>query len=251
MGESLVHERWAQFRYSVIGHLLAAPAPKGALQGALRDLAQRTWSHPITGKPVRFGVSTIQRWLYLARRTPRDPVGVLRRKVRRDLGTQQSLSAAVQLVLRQQYTEHASWSVQLHYLNVKALAEMRPELGTVPCYATVRRFFMAQGLRKVRRVSTRRTEGAERTEQHRLKFEVRSYEVEYVNQLWRMRAPVICGPDTGRDGKSASPRDLTPHIYVPRSIAINSSGALKRPARSAKGTTDANASSFSVGSTRK
>lgn len=198
MGESLVHERWARFRYSVIGHLLAAPAPKGALQGALRDLAQRTWSHPITGKPVRFGVSTIQRWLYLARRTPRDPVGVLRRKVRRDLGTQQSLSAAVQLVLRQQYTEHASWSIQLHYLNVKALAEMRPELGTVPCYATVRRFFKAQGLRKVRRVSTRRTEGAERTEQHRLKFEVRSYEVEYVNQLWHW------------DGHKASVQVLTP-----------------------------------------
>jgi hypothetical protein len=94
------------------------------------------------------------------------------------------LSAAVQLLLHQQYTEHASWSVQLHYLNVKALAEMRPELSPVPCYATVRRFFKAQGLRKVRRVSRRRTEGTERAEQHRLKFEVRSYEVEYVNQLW-------------------------------------------------------------------
>jgi hypothetical protein len=46
VGESLVHERWARFRFSVIGALLAAPPHKGALQGALRDLAQRTWSHP-------------------------------------------------------------------------------------------------------------------------------------------------------------------------------------------------------------
>jgi transposase InsO family protein len=182
----------------VIGQLLAAPPHKGALQGALRELAQRTWLHPVTGKPVRLGLSTVQRWLYLARRAPRDPVAVLRRKVRKDLGTQQSLTAAVQWVLRRQYAEHTSWSVHLHYLNVKALAEMRPDLGPVPGYATVRRFFKAQGLCKIRRVSTRRTAGAERAEQHRLQFEVRSYEAEYVNQLWHW------------DGHKASVQVLTP-----------------------------------------
>src|SRR5262245_18122827 len=118
--------------------------------------------------------------MYAARRTPRDPVGVLRRKVRKDLGSQRSVSAAVRLALREQYAAHTSWSVHLHYLNLKAMTEMRPELGPVPCYSTVRRFFRAQGLRKVRRVSTRRTEGTERAEQRLLKFEVRSYEVEYV-----------------------------------------------------------------------
>jgi putative transposase len=182
--KSSTHERWARVRFSVIGHLLAAPPAKGALRTALRELSQRTWVHPITGKPVRFGLSTIERWMYLARRTPRDPVGVLRRKVRKDLGTHQSVSAAVRLVLRAQYDKHASWSVHLHYLNLKALAEMRPDLGSVPCYSSVRRFFKAQGLRKMRRLSTHRTEGVERAEQRLLKLEVRSYEVEYVNQLW-------------------------------------------------------------------
>lgn len=193
-----VHERWARLRFSVVGHLLAAPPETGALRGALRELAQRTWLHPVSGQPVRFGLSTIERWLYLARRTPRDPVGVLRRKVRRDLGTQQSVSAAVQLILREQYASHASWSVQLHYLNLKAMAEMRPELGPMPCYSTVRRFFKAQGLRKIRRVSTRRTEGAERAERRVMQYEVRSYEVEFVNQLWHW------------DGHKTSIQVLTP-----------------------------------------
>jgi len=90
---SSVHERWARFRFSVVGQLLAAPPHKGALRAALRELSQRTWQHPITGKPVSFGLSTIERWMYLARRTPRDPVGVLRRKVRKDLGSHQSVSS--------------------------------------------------------------------------------------------------------------------------------------------------------------
>jgi transposase InsO family protein len=182
--KSSTHERWGRLRFSVIGHLLAAPPPKGALRAALRELSQRTWVHPITGKLVRFGLSTIERWMYLARRTPRDPVGVLRRKVRKDLGSHQSVNAAVQLALREQYDRHRSWSVYLHYLNLKALAEMRPDLGKMPCYSSVRRFFKATGLRKMRRLRTQRTEGVERAEQRLLKFEVRSYEVEYVNQLW-------------------------------------------------------------------
>ena len=201
------HERWARLRFSVIGQLLAAPPEKGALRAALRELAQRTWLHPITGKPVRFGRSTIERWLYIARRTPRDPLGVLRRKVRKDLGSHQSVSAVVRLALREQYDKHKSWSVHLHHLNLKALAELRPDLGEIPCYSTVRRFFKAQGLRKMRR-STRRTDGVERAEQHLLKFEVRSYEMEYVNQLWHW------------DGHKTSVQVLTPSGVYENPILI-------------------------------
>jgi hypothetical protein len=49
------HPRWARFRFSVVGPLLAAPPERGELQPALRALAQRTWRHPISGQPVRFG----------------------------------------------------------------------------------------------------------------------------------------------------------------------------------------------------
>jgi hypothetical protein len=49
-------------RFSVIGQLLAAPPPKGELRAELKKLAERTWQHPITEKPVRFALSTIERW---------------------------------------------------------------------------------------------------------------------------------------------------------------------------------------------
>src|SRR5271157_980543 len=57
-----VHERWAHLRFSVIGQLLAAPPDKGELKAAIEGLAARTWRHPTTGEPVRFGFSTIERW---------------------------------------------------------------------------------------------------------------------------------------------------------------------------------------------
>ncbi len=55
-------QRWAQLRFAVVGPLLAAPPPPGQLQQALRELSKRHWLHPNTGLPVRFGVSSIQRW---------------------------------------------------------------------------------------------------------------------------------------------------------------------------------------------
>ena len=61
-----VHERWAHLRFSVVGQLLAAPPPKGELRAAIIALAARTWQHPTTAEPVRFGFSTIERWYYRA-----------------------------------------------------------------------------------------------------------------------------------------------------------------------------------------
>ena len=83
---SRVHEHWARLRFSIIGALLAAPPAKGALRAALQQLAAREWRHPSTGAPVRFSVSTLERWLYRARNERHDPVGVLRRKRRGDAG---------------------------------------------------------------------------------------------------------------------------------------------------------------------
>ena len=57
------HERWALLRFSVVGQLLAAPPPKGELRAEIKKLAAREWQHPITGLPMRFGVSTLERWL--------------------------------------------------------------------------------------------------------------------------------------------------------------------------------------------
>ena len=55
-------ERWARFRFAVIGRLLASPPEGGALQDALRDLAARTYQHPFTHERLRLGFSTLERW---------------------------------------------------------------------------------------------------------------------------------------------------------------------------------------------
>lgn len=147
-----VHERWAHLRFSVIGQLLAAPPPKGELRSEIKKLAARTWQHPITGEPVRFAASTIERWLMRARRERRDPVAVLRRKVRADAGIQH-VAPAIREVLRAQYAQHSSWSVQLHYDNLRARVERDLTLGFVPSYSSIRRLFKAQGWRKRRRLT--------------------------------------------------------------------------------------------------
>jgi putative transposase len=179
-----VHERWAHFRFSVIGQLLAAPPHKGELASAIEALAQRTWRHPTTGEPVRFGFSTIERWYYRAWKQRSDPVRVLQRKRRADAGQQPAMSGAVRQAILAQYAAHKSWSVQLHHDNLVALAESNRDLNPPPSYATLRRFLKANGLCKRRRATSRKTAGAERAEARLVDREVRSYEAEYVGGLF-------------------------------------------------------------------
>jgi transposase InsO family protein len=182
--EPRVHERWARLRFSIIGALLAAPPAKGALRAALQQLAAREWRHPSTGAPVRFGVSTLERWFYRARNEKHDPVGVLRRKRRQDAGEQAVMTPALRQALLEQYGAHKSWTAQLHRDNLVALAETRPELRPVPSYATVRRFLAARGLTKQRPMTTRQTDGALAAAARLEAREVRSYESEYSGGLW-------------------------------------------------------------------
>jgi len=146
-------------------------------------LAERTWRHPTTGEPTRFGFSTIERWYYRALKEKSDPVAVLRRKLRADAGQQPAMSGAVRQAILAQYAAHKSWSVQLHHDNLVASAASNSNLEPIPSYATLRRFLKADGLQKRRRLTSRRTEGAERAEARFLNREVRSYEAEYVGGL--------------------------------------------------------------------
>lgn len=178
------HDRWAHLRFAVVGALLAAPPKKGALQDALQDLAARAWQHPIRGEPVRFAFSTLERWYYHARHATTDPVGRLRRRVRRDAGQQPSMGERLRDAVRAQYAAHRSWSYQLHVDNLRVLVDTDPTLGSLPSYATVRRYMQAQGLLRQRRHTARDRPGADRVDAARHAREVRSYEVEYVGGLW-------------------------------------------------------------------
>ncbi|MEK7370587.1 MAG: DDE-type integrase/transposase/recombinase [candidate division NC10 bacterium] len=201
------HERWAHFRFAIVGPLLAAPPARGTLREQLARLAQTPWRHPITEAPVAFGVSTIERWYYAARRTAHDPVGVLRRRRRQDAGQQPSLSLALRQALRAQYRAHTSWSYQLHADNLAVLATETPTLGSMPSYATIRRFLKTQGLLPQRRLPRRSTPGTEQAAARLEAREVRSFQAEYVHGLWHLDFHAGSRPVLTRPGVW-----VTPHL---------------------------------------
>jgi len=176
------HARWAHLRFSIIGALLAAPPARGELTEEITRLATKWWKHPMTGQPVRFGFSTIEKWLHKSRGERTDPVAVLRRRVRKDSGRQRLMSPKQREALTVQYRLHRRWSYQLHADNLAALCAEDKTLGRVPSYATVRRYMKAHG--HVRVKVKRGTPGAERAQARLDKREVRSFENEYVNGLW-------------------------------------------------------------------
>ena len=175
---------WGRFRFGVVGALLSAPPPRGQLQAALRALAAKTWTHPVTGRDVHFSAVTIERWYYTARRQQDDPVGGLCRAVRKDCG-QVSLPADVAERLRRQYHEHPHWTYQLHYDNLAALCQAEPTLGPLRSYATVRRYLQAHGLVRQPRPQPRHA-GEGRAAERRQTREIRSFETEYVGSLWHL-----------------------------------------------------------------
>ncbi len=109
----------ARFRFSEVGSRLSSPPARGSLKTAIRSLAEKTWSHPVTGRVVQFAATTIERWYYTAQRGHDDPVGALRRAVRKDRG-EISLVAPLAERLHLQYGDHPHWSYQLHYDNLAA-----------------------------------------------------------------------------------------------------------------------------------
>lgn len=169
---------WARLRFAVVGPLLASPPRRGELHEAIARLAEKSWRHPRTGEPVRFGRSTIERWLAAARAS-RDPVAALGRAVRRDVGAQPSVSLALRQLVREQYEEHPGWTVRLHHDNLRARVGAAAALGPVPSYQSVRRFMNAHGFHRQRR---RRGKDTERRRPG--DFEVRSYEVAHTHGLW-------------------------------------------------------------------
>jgi putative transposase len=173
---------WAHLRFSIIGGLLAAPPPSGELRPALEELASRQWQHPDNGRPVAFGVSTIERWYYRARDAP-DPIAALTRRVRVDAGRDRVMSATLVKALHDQYRNHRSWSYQLHADNLVALVEQRPELGAAPSYSTLRRRMHTRGWLP-RRLPRRPTPGQRRAAERLDKWEVRSFESSFVHGLW-------------------------------------------------------------------
>jgi len=172
------NRRWAEFRFSVIGGLLASPPKNGQLQGELELLAQKLWRHPTTGKMITFGFSTIEAWYYQSRNGKNNPVDVLRTKIRSDKDRFKSIKVKVKEAIRLQYLEHAAWSYQLHADNIFSVFGKE-----APSYGTVRRYMKRLGLtkKKTNKKKFFKKEGVDSVFETR---EKRSFENEYCNGLW-------------------------------------------------------------------
>ena len=182
-------DAWARFRFSVVGSLLSSPPARGELKAAIGALAAKTWTHPVSGREVRFATATIERWYYRARREKNDPVGVLRRAVRKDCGKVSLASApdsALSEHLFRQYGEHEHWTYKLHYDNLAALVKADPSLGPIRSYSTVRRYMKAHGMVRKPRSAPKGRPGEACAARRRQTREIRSYEAEYVGSLWHL-----------------------------------------------------------------
>jgi len=184
MNGSSERDALARLRFAIVGPLLATPPEGRELQFALRELAAREWTHPGRGTPVRFGVSTIERWYYRARNAT-DPLAALRSRVRLDKGLTRVLPVALTELLRAQHRAHPGWTAQLHHDNLAVLVQRDTALGAMPSYSTLRRFLRANGLER-RRAPKRASAGAERARDRHERLETRSYEAAHVNGLWHL-----------------------------------------------------------------
>ena len=187
--DSVQRDRWARLRFSIIGPLLAAPPAPRELGAALRLLAVKMWRHPASGLDVAFSVSTLERWYYAARGA-NDPVAALKDRLRGDGTRFPSMTTPVTEALRAQYREHPGWTVQLHADNLRVA--LKGSASGMPSYPTIRRYMKAQGM--FRQTQPKRASAGALAARDRLeRLEVRSFEVDHVGALWRMRSPAICG----------------------------------------------------------
>lgn len=177
---------WAEFRFSVIGHLIAAPpAERGDLKAALVELATKVWTHPVTGEPIRFAPSTVERWYYNAQRSPKNRLLKLARRTRKDLGRTVFDDIRLAEIVEAQYREHPSWSYALHHVNLLATIQRVPGIECTPSYQSLRRFMRARGYIKRRRKRKPEDHLADETTMNvYVARERRSYEVTHVGGLW-------------------------------------------------------------------
>lgn len=184
--ERSLHQLWAEFRFGVVGALLSNPPGNQELLRRLKELSETVWTHPIEDRKFRISFPTIERWYYKSLKYEKDPVGVLRRKLRRDSGTTRHLTPEMKTWLQNNYREHPSWSGQLHCDNLKAWLAGNPSYGMECSYATVLRYMKIKGWEKKPRVRSPFAPGRFAAEARLQSHEVRSFEVEYVGGLWHL-----------------------------------------------------------------
>lgn len=198
------HQRWAEFRFSVIGHLFASPPEKGEIKTCLRSLAEKTWQHPLSGEPFRLGMSTIERWYYKTRRE-QNPVEILKRKLRSDAGAMPTVEEQAKGLIIQQYKDHPSWSYQLHSDNLIAAIEIKKLNCHRPSYSTLRRFMKKNGLFRKKKSRNQQRPAAIAAFERSQKREVRLFEAPFSQSLWHLDFHHGSLQILGEDGQRHTP----------------------------------------------
>jgi transposase InsO family protein len=179
---------WAEFRFSVVGGLLASPPQnRGELTGQLKALSDKTWQHPLTKEAFKFSWSTVERWYYLAKSSDSSPVKALKKKERSDQGAGRTLSEEFKAAILSQYRQYPWWTYQLHHENAKVLSVNNSDLGAAPSYMTILRYFKENGFHRTRRPNSDRETAGQALARTKLETrEIRSFEVEYGGGLWHL-----------------------------------------------------------------
>ena len=178
-------DKWALFRFSVVGSLLANPPAKGKLRKELERLSRKIYIHPITNESTVFHFSTIEAWYYKAKNA-QDPIVALGRKIRSDYGGSIVFTPELIRMLGRQYRTYPNWSYKLHADNFAAELQEKKEPVTIPSYASVRRHMVERGWTRKPSERKKQTAGMKTAAQRFENHEIRSYEAEYVHGLWHL-----------------------------------------------------------------
>ena len=160
-------EEVAHFRASLIGHLVRCELTRGQLRTELRAISKKRFRPPGAKATRRFGVSTLERWLY---KYKRDGLEALMPAPRSDRGRGRALSDEQRTLMLDIRREHPSASADLIVETMITCGLL--DRGVVTP-TTVRRLFSDHDLP---RVSKRK---AERSQTQRLRWQV-----ELPNGLW-------------------------------------------------------------------
>lgn len=166
---AVAHEQ-GLFRFGIISELLSRPPGKGELAMRLREISERSYTQPWNKKTISISVRTLERWYFAAKKNPR-PSEILQPKLRADRGESRVLTEEHKSNLADFRLKYPSWSIQLMYDNFVLI----PFKINAPSYSTVLRYFHSLGF----------FSNKSRDKKNKKK-EVRSFEVEYVGQLWHM-----------------------------------------------------------------
>jgi putative transposase len=167
--DALAYER-GLFRYSIVAELLSRPPEVGDLAKRLQEISKKSFVQTWNKKEIKISIRTLERWYAAARKAQR-PSEILQPRLRIDRGTSRVLTEEHKSWLADYRLQFPSWSIQLLFDNMVAAALKSNE----PSYSTVLRYFKRQGFWGYR------SPGKGRNAK-----EVRSYEVEFVGQMWHM-----------------------------------------------------------------